>query len=221
MIGWCDAIRWYTATTSTILSGIMSIISKLILAIYSHQKPKPTVAPATAIRSVYAIPTVKFDSSRVTEAVKADLKKNIKRIKEFDESHFSQIYDAALRSISRGRDLATLFNAIVELNLPNMTKHRASEISHGLNNKATVMMNRDRQISLGIKYAIWEYSGAPCQVNPQKPSAKDILQDKAHKAANGKRYEVAKGMLLNGRLTMPGREKGCKCFSRSIIPGFD
>jgi hypothetical protein len=82
-------------------------------------------------------------------------------------------------------------------------------------------MDRDRQKSLGIKYAIWMYSGAPCQVNPKKPSAKDIRQDAAHRAADGKPFEVAKGMLLNGRLTMPGREEGCKCSSRPIIPGLD
>lgn len=74
---------------------------------------------------------------------------------------------------------------------------------------------------VGIKYAIWMYSGAPCHTNRKNSSAKDIRQDTAHRAANGKRYEVAEGMLLNGRLTLPGREEGRKCASRSIIPGLD
>jgi len=181
--------------------------------------PAQEIAPAATVELIYGIPTVKFDPKRVTEGVKADLKSNIKKIKEFDETNFDQIYNAALRSISRGRDAATLFNAIMELNLPNMTKQRASQISISLNNKATALMNRNQQASLDIKYAIWVYSGAPCQMNPRKPSAKDIRQDAAHKVADGKRYEVAKGMLLNGRLTMPGREEGCKCVSRSVIPG--
>ena len=85
-------------------------------------EPKPAVVPASAVEPGYAIPTVKFDPKRVTEAVKTDLKNNIKKIKEFDESHFDQIYDAALRSISRGGDLATLFNAIMELNLARHDK---------------------------------------------------------------------------------------------------
>jgi hypothetical protein len=187
----------------------------------TRRETKVHCSPTSAVEPAYAIPTVKFDPKRVTEAVKADLKNNIKEIKEFDQSHFDQIYDAALRSISRGRDAATLFNAIIELNLPNMTKQRASQISISLNNKATALMNQNQQMSLDIKYAIWTYSGAPCQTNPKKPSAKDICQDVAHKAADGKRYEVAKGMLLNGRLTMPGREEGCKCVSRSVIPGLD
>jgi len=183
--------------------------------------PKPPVALASVVEPAYAIPTVKFDPDRVTDAVKADLKSSIQKIREFDESHFDQIYDAALRSICRGRDLATLFNAIMELNLPDITEQRASEISLSLSNKATALMNRDQQLSIGIKYATWVYSGAPCQLNPKKPSAKDIRQDAAHRAADGKQYEVLSGMLLDGRLTLPGQDEGCKCISRSIIPGFD
>lgn len=199
----------------------MSVFTKLMSAIRGREGARPSLAPAKAVEPAYAIPTVKFDPTRVTDAVKADLKQNIRKIKEFDASHFDKIYEAALRSISRGGDLATLFNPITELNLPDMTKRRANEISLSLNNKATALMNRDREVSLGIKYAIWMYSGAPCQVNSKNPSAKDIRQDAAHRAANGTKYEVGKGMLLNGRRTMPGREEGCKCSSRPIIPGLD
>jgi hypothetical protein len=49
------------------------------------------------VEPAYAIPTVKFDPKRVTEAVKTDLKYNIKEIKEFDQSHFDQIYDLGAR----------------------------------------------------------------------------------------------------------------------------
>ena len=199
----------------------MSIFSKLISAVRGRDEATPAITTSDTVEPAYAIPTVKFDPEQVTEAVKDDLNKNIKKIREFDQTHFDRIYDAALRSISRGCDAATLFNAIMELNLPDMTKRRASEISRSLNNKATALMNRDREVSLGIKYAIWMYSGAPCQVNPKNPSAKDIRQDAAHRVANGKKYEVGRGILLNGRRTMPGREEGCKCSSWPIIPGLD
>jgi uncharacterized protein with gpF-like domain len=193
----------------------MSIVSNFMSAIRGGGEPKPAVAPARTVGPAYTIPTVEFDPKRVTETVKADLKNNIKKTKDFDESHLDQIYDAALRSIFRGRDLATLFNAIVKLNLPDMTNQRASEISRSLNNKATALMQRNQQVSAGITHAIWVYSGAPCD------SASDIRQDASHKAADGKRYKTSKGMLLNGRLTMPGWDEGCKCFSRSVIPGLD
>ena len=199
----------------------MSIFSKLISAVRGRDKASLAITPDEAVKPAYAIPTVRFDPERVTEAIKDDLKKNIRNTKEFDDAHFDRIYDAALRAISRGGDLATLFNAITELDLPNVTKRRASEISRSLNSKAAALMNRDRQLSVGIKYAIWMYSGAPCQANPKNPSAKDIRQDAAHRAADGKKYGVGKGMLLNGKWTLPGREIGCKCASGSIIPGLD
>jgi len=198
----------------------MSIIGKLISAILGGNKANVAAAHADSVKPVLTIPTVKFDPKRVTDAVESDLAMNIRKIKEF-EAHFDQVYDAALQSVSRGRDLATLYNAIMALNLPGMTKQRAGHISIALNNKATALMNHNRQLSLGIKDAIWMYSGAPCYRDPKKPSARDIRQDTAHRGANGKRYEVAKGMLLNGRRTIPGREEGCKCASRSIIPGLD
>jgi hypothetical protein len=81
--------------------------------------------------------------------------------------------------------------------------------------------NRDRSVSPGAKYALWTYSGTPCRLNPNKPSAKDIRQNAAHKAANGKRFNTAKGLLLNGRPTFPGQSEGCNCTSRSVIPGLN
>lgn len=197
----------------------MDIFSKLLAVIRGDARPKIASADPISGQAGYKVPTVKFDTERVTEAVKVDLKNNIKKIKEFDESSFEKIYEAALQSVSRGRDLGVLAAAIMDLKLPAMTKRRAGEIALSLNNKATALMSRDQGMSKGIKYGIWSYSGAPCQINPKKPSAKDIRQDAAHKAADGKRYELAKGMRLNGKFTTPGREEGCRCASRAIIPG--
>ena len=208
----------------------MSILSKLVAAFSGSGEPKPamvsdrTLGPAVGVRfpaAAHGIPTVRFDSKLVTEAIKADLRDNINKIKEFEAVHFDQIYSAALESISAGRNLAILFDAIMALNMPDMTRKKAGDISLSLNNKAGALIDRERQLSTGILHAIWLYSGAPCCVNPQKPSAKDIRQDAAHKAANGKRYAVAKGMLLDGRYKWPGQDEGCKCVSIPIIPGID
>jgi uncharacterized protein with gpF-like domain len=160
------------------------------------------------------IPTVKFDASRVTETVKADLKKNILLLGEIDKTHFEQVYDAALRSISAGRNLSLLYNVLMQMN--GMMKRRAGEIALLLNNKATALMNKERQESLGIKQAHWLYSGAPCEINPKEPTG----QDAAHRAANGKLFDVSKGMFLDGKWTWPGVEPGCRCVSKPVVPGF-
>jgi uncharacterized protein with gpF-like domain len=166
------------------------------------------------------IPAVKFDASRVTEEIELDIKKNIAVIEGIEPAHFDQIYNAALRSISGGRDLGILFKILTQMNIDGMTKRRAEEIARSLNNKATVAINRERQKSLGIKYARWLYSGAPCLRNSQKPTDEDIRQDAAHKAANGKQFDVNAGLFLNGKWTWPGQEDGCRCISRSVVEGF-
>ncbi len=172
--------------------------------------------PTSTVNPTYGIPTVKFDASRVTDTIKADLRKNIMLLEEIDRNHFDQVYDAALRSISAGRDLSVLYNVLMQMNINGMTKRRAGEIALLLNNKATALMNRERQEALGIKQALWLYSGAPCEINPKRPTG----QDAAHRAANGKLFDVSRGMFLDGKWTWPGVELGCRCVSKPIVPGF-
>ncbi|WNV04207.1 hypothetical protein RP726_17610 [Candidatus Methylospira mobilis] len=164
----------------------------------------------------HTIPTVEFDSSQVTEEVKADLRKNIELIEGIDQKHFDQIYDAALRSVAGGRNLYLLTQALIQMNINGMTKARAGQIASSLNSKATATINRIKQQSLGITEAIWRYSGVPCEVSPKNPGQ----QDSAHKAADGKLYKVDTGMFLNGTWTWPGYEDGCRCGSKSVIKGF-
>jgi hypothetical protein len=161
-------------------------------------------------KKCHGIPTVRFDPAKVTKTVKADLRQNIKALAEVGPGDFETIYDAALRSISAGRALHILYQAL--LTIDGMSKRRAEEISLSLNNKATSLLQSEGQERLGIEYAYWISSGAPCG---------DAEQDAAHKSANRTPYRVNKGMFLNGRWTLPGREDGCKCISKSIIVGFD
>lgn len=164
----------------------------------------------------FRVPTVKFDPSRVTDAVQADIWENILLLEEINSDSADRIYDAALRSISAGRDLSVLHDALMQLNGRGMTTRRAGEISLLLNNRATVLMNKERQESLGVGQAVWLHSGAPCEADPKRPTG----QDAAHRAANGKSFDISSGMLLNGKRTWPGFEPGCRCISKSVIPGF-
>jgi uncharacterized protein with gpF-like domain len=193
----------------------MSTASKFLDAIKRFSRKR-----VSAIKPVYDIPTVKFDASRVTDRVKSDIRKNIILLEEIDRNHFEQVYQAALRSISSGRDLSVLYNALMQMNIKGMTKRRAAEIAGLLNNKATALLNAERQELLGIKYAVWLYSGAPCVINPKKPTGWEGRQNAAHMAANGKAFDVSKGMFLDGKWTWPGVEPGCRCVSKSIVPGF-
>src|SRR5271168_4676967 len=78
-----------------------------------------------------------------------------------------------------------------------------------------------KSMSIGITHAIWLYSGAPCCEDPKDRSLQDARRDAAHKAADGQRYEIATGMLLDGKWVHPGQEPGCKCSSKSVIPALE
>jgi hypothetical protein len=163
------------------------------------------------------VPTVKFDQSRVTAAVEADILSTLQGVPEISADKLRPAYEAALRSLRAGRALHILHDALTGLGLG---KSRASEIPLLIANRATSLMNREQQVSLGIAEAVWLYSGAPCMPNGGMPSPEDRKRNAAHLAANGKRFPIAKGMLMGGRLVWPGQEPGCKCVSKSVIPGF-
>ncbi|MGB8364434.1 MAG: hypothetical protein ACLQUZ_02155 [Rhizomicrobium sp.] len=184
-----------------------------------RRKTKQPSARVEVALDAKRIPTVKFDASRVTDTVRAEIKRCVIDIEGPTESQRDAIYDAALRSVSAGRDLRTLCVALTELGIEGMTQRKASAIAVLINNRATALMNRAQQQSLGIEKAQWMYSGAPCMANPPMPT--DIERDKAHKAADGQHYKVSQGMFLNGKWTWPGYEDGCRCVSKSIIPGLE
>jgi uncharacterized protein with gpF-like domain len=165
------------------------------------------------------MPTVKFDASLVTKKVKADLRRNVEQLEDIPKRHTREIYDAALAMIEAGGNMPLLYNDLLKLD--GMTKGRAGEITRALARKAHALTEQERQVRLGIIHATWMYAGAPCMVNPSNPTDADRKQDAAHIAANGKRFEVAKGLNIDGAWTSPGRGPGCKCVSRSVIPGLE
>ena len=153
-----------------------------------------------------ATPTVPLDPKQITSAVEQDLKDAIQSLPEIAPKSLASTYEAALRSI-RGGSLHILVQELVTLGIG---QRRGGDIALYLSNRASAIMQVEQQRRLGIKRALWLYSGAPCG---------HAEQDAAHKAANGKPYLVSEGMLLQGRRTFPGREEGCKCIAKSIIPG--
>ncbi|MHB1333210.1 MAG: hypothetical protein ACYCY1_11485 [Sulfuriferula sp.] len=193
----------------------MSEFSKFLEAIkgFCHKTKSP-------VKPTYRIPTVEFDASLLTVAVKADIRKNVELLEGIIPAHFNQIYEATLRSVAAGRDLSLLSVVLFNMNIGGMTQRRAGQIALFLNNKATAVITRERQQEIGCTQAIWVYSGAPCEINSTKPTTQEVRRNAAHKAADGKSYNVSKGMFLNRKWTWPGYEDGCKCISRPIIPGF-
>jgi hypothetical protein len=176
-----------------------------LFSFFKRRKPPPIdlrIEP-------HSFPTVEFDQRLITKAVKDDIANTIAMIDDIPEPLKSGLYKAALQSAPQ-RDLASLDRFILSLRLNAMTKRRAADISRFISNRTSAFINKERCLSLGTEFAVWMYSGAPC----------DGDLDALHREANGSRFPLARGMLIDGQYTWPGREAGCKCVSKSVIPGF-
>ncbi len=171
-------------------------------------------------RGAPSIPTVTFDSSRVTTPVKADVLATLKSAGDIPRSALPALGKVAIASVAKGRDFGMLRGAIMSSGITGMTEQRAAEIARHVHNRATSIMDVERMVSIGAEQAVWMFSGAFCYPNAKSPSAAQVALDAAHKAANGRRYRVREGLTIAGVPTWPGREQGCKCLSRPVVPGF-
>ena len=189
----------------------MSWLQRILRSDAKHPNVIPFPAPAQKLQMM---PSVKHDLSLVTQKVKADLHQNIERLGDIRKRHVREIYDAALAMIEAGGNMPVLYHALLELD--GMSTGRAGEITRTLLSKARALTDQESRMRLGITHATWIYADLPCMVNPFHPTDADRKQDAAHQVAHGTRFEVGKGLLIEGEWTLPGRGRGCKCFSRSF-----
>lgn len=138
------------------------------------------------------------------DAFQASLAENVGLIKSIPEKYLQQVEGVVMRSYSAGRDLATMVKDLKQL-YP-AASHRAELIARDQSNKANAVVNRARQMELGITEAIWMHSHAG--KNPRLD----------HVAANGKRYKIAEGCKISGEFIQPGEEINCRCTSRPVLP---
>jgi SPP1 gp7 family putative phage head morphogenesis protein len=152
--------------------------------------------------------TVEFRLSReANDVLQATLAEQVGLIRSIASEHLSQVQGLVMRSVSQGRDLASLSKDLHERY--GVTKRRAAFIALDQNNKSTANITRVRQQSLGITQAKWLHSHGG--KHPRK----------SHQEADGKLYDVAKGMLIDGEYIRPGQLPRCRCVSRSVIPGLE
>ncbi len=152
--------------------------------------------------------TVEFRMSRaVNDVFQASIAEQVGLIKSIASEHLSEVQGAVMRSVTQGRDLGYLSKELEDRY--GVTKRRAAFIARDQANKATATITRARQIELGITKAKWRHSAAG-----KHPRA-------SHVKADGKEYDVAKGMLIDGEWIFPGQLPNCRCTSAPIIEGFD
>ncbi len=153
--------------------------------------------------------TVEFSITKaVNDVMQASIGENVALIKSIPQRYLGDVEGMVLRSVQSGRDLGALSAELQERY--GITKRRAALISRDQNNKATSVINRARQLDLGITEAIWHHSHAGKVPRP------------SHVDMNGKVYKVAQGMWDPDEqaFVFPGQLISCRCTAKSIIPGF-
>ena len=149
--------------------------------------------------------TVEFKMTpAVRDAFQASLAENVGLIRSIPEKYLGQVEGIVMRSYSAGRDLHTMVADLKKL-YPAVAD-RAELIARDQSNKANAVVNRARQLELGLTEAIWMHSHAGKTPRPD------------HVAANGKRYKIAEGCLISGQYLQPGEAVNCRCTSRPVLP---
>lgn len=141
------------------------------------------------------------------DVLRATVNANVSLIKSIPRQHMQKVEGMVMRSVQTGRDLGQLSKDL--RNEFGVTRRRAHLIARDQNNKATSALTKVRQDECGIEEAYWRHSHAGKHPRP------------THVAADGKKYKIAKGMYLDGKWTYPGFEINCKCFSQSVVPGYN
>lgn len=154
--------------------------------------------------------SVRFQlSPAVRDVMEASLGEQVNLIKSIPSEYLGRVEGMVNRSVSVGRDVGGLARELQESF--GITKRRAATIARSQNSIATATVHRARQQELGITTAAWLHSGAGRHPRP------------SHVAMSGKTYEIADGWYdpIAKVKTWPGVLPGCRCVSKSIIPGLD
>lgn len=152
--------------------------------------------------------TVNFRHTPATRnAFQASLGENVGLIRSIAQQYLDRVENTVWRSVNAGYDMGQLTK---ELRKDfGVSERRAAFIARDQTNKAKAVIEKERRQELGITDAIWMHSHAGKEPRP------------SHVAANGKRFNISKGMYLDGKWVQPGEEINCRCTSRAVIKGFN
>lgn len=174
--------------------------------------------------------SVEFRMTRAArDVMNASIAEQVGLIKSIPAKYFTDVEGAVMRSVSAGRDLATLTKELgnkVDLkrigmgrkpgesdkSLAARTARRAAFIARDQNNKATASITRVRQQEIGVTEAIWVHSGGGREPRPTHLAAGKRQQ----------RYDIREGWLdpAIDKKIFPGELPNCRCVSKPVIPGF-
>lgn len=130
---------------------------------------------------------------------------NVNLIKSIAPKYFDKLTNVVIDSALKGRDMASIFQHIKDLN--KVTERRAELIAIDQTNKATQALNVMQTKDIGIKKGIWIHI-------PGEKSSR-----KTHIAMNGKTFDLDEGLYDEDvdRNVLPGELPYCRCDFRPDI----
>ncbi|WP_426577703.1 phage minor head protein [Xenorhabdus stockiae] len=149
--------------------------------------------------------TVRMQNNEHTlNALRAVMGENVGLIKSIGIEYLGKVQQHVWQSVTGGYDLASLTQ-----NLQHdfdVTRNRAKLIARDQSAKAHAVIEQSRRKELGITKAIWIHSHAGKQPRP------------SHLTAHGKKFDINKGLYLDGEWVLPGQAINCRCGSKAILP---
>lgn len=139
------------------------------------------------------------------ESLQAVMENNVGLIKSIGSQYLDKVQGQVWKCVTDGYDLSTLAKDLSKAY--DITKRRAELIARDQGAKAHAVIENAKRQELGITKAIWLHSHAGKKPRP------------SHLAADGKEFDVDKGMYLDGKWIQPGELINCRCCSKSIIEG--
>lgn len=141
-------------------------------------------------------------------------KENVSLIKSIPMEFFKRVEYDIMSTVTEGQDMQALSDKLSKGY--GITRRRAIMIAYDQTNKITEKFDRMNKIELGLFEAEWKHSHAPQEPRP------------SHLAADGKTYDIRKGMYIveknkKGKVVFrgwchPAQRPNCNCFSRTILP---
>lgn len=143
------------------------------------------------------------NSKQVEEMTQIAIGENVALIKSVGSQYLDNVRAAVWRSVKDGYDAESLVKQLSHID--GVSERRAKNIARDQMVKANQAFEDARAAELGIKEAYWVHSAAGKSYRP------------SHVKANGTRYEIEKGLYLDGEWTTPGFLINCRCRKRLVI----
>jgi uncharacterized protein with gpF-like domain len=142
----------------------------------------------------------------LTNAAQSFVHENVNLIKSIPEKYFTEVEGMVMRGIRDEKPSSWVNDELAKRY--GITTRRAIMIARDQNHKATEQLNRTRQLGLGVKRGMWQHA-----TGVKEPRH-------SHERANGKIFDLDKGLKVDGEFIFPGEKINCHCFFIPLLEDY-